>query len=106
MAYVEARAAFARRRRAGDATPSEHRRVVRDLADDWDRFVRVEVTDTLVNRAGGLAETHRLRGYDAVHLASALWLRDRLPEAPLFASWDDALDVAAQREGLPLLRAR
>jgi len=35
------------------------------------RLVHVEVTPDLVSRAGELAETLSLRGYDAVHLASA-----------------------------------
>jgi uncharacterized protein len=104
VSYVEARAAFARRRRSGDVTAADHRRIVTALSEDWERFVRIDVTEPLVREAGQLAEVHRLRGYDALQLASALWLRGRLPEAPTFASWDDALDAAASREGLPLLR--
>jgi uncharacterized protein len=36
----------------------------------------VEVTDELVRTAGTLARTHRLRGYDAVHLGAGLNLSD------------------------------
>jgi uncharacterized protein len=68
--------------------------------------VRVDVTDRLVHEAADLAETHRLRAYDALHLASALALRRQMDGPPMFASWDDDLDATARREGLPLLRAR
>ena len=106
VSYVEARAALARRRRSGDLTVAECRRAVDDLNGDWERFIKVEVTEALVHEAARLADVHRLRGYDALHLASALSLADALGAAPMFASWDDDLDAAAARQGLPLLRSR
>ncbi len=106
ITLVEARAALARRRHAGHSSPAQHRRALDELTDDWDRYVRLEVSESLVSRAAALAETHRLRGYDAVHLASALLLTDRLGGETAFGSWDDALDAAAAREGLRLFRER
>lgn len=104
IAYVEARAALARRRHAGDLSPADHRRVVRDLDDDWERYVRLEVTERLVHDAAGLADRHRLRAYDALHLASARALGGDRADPTVFASWDDALDAAAAREGFRVLR--
>jgi predicted nucleic acid-binding protein len=104
VTYVEARAALARRRRAGDLTSAEYRRCVGDFTSDWERLVRVDVTEDLIHDAGRLAESHRLRGYDALHLASALALRGQVGESSMFASWDDDLTRAAGREGLTLLR--
>jgi hypothetical protein len=49
--------------------------------------------DTLVDR-------HALRGFDLIHLASALTLRERLGEDFLFACFDDRLLAAARAEGL------
>jgi predicted nucleic acid-binding protein len=103
---VEARVALARRRRAGHSSPAQHRRALDELAEDWDRYVRLEVSGSLVRRAAELAEAPRLRGYDAIHLASALLLADRLGGETIFASWDDVLDAAAAREGFRLLRER
>ena len=106
VTYAEARAALARRQRSGDLSRSEHTRIVRVFEDDWDRYNRIEVTEPLIRTAADLAERHRLRAYDAIHLASALRLRER-PGAPsVFASWDDRLDQAASREGFALLRSR
>jgi predicted nucleic acid-binding protein len=57
----------------------------------WMDVERIAVDDRLVELAGDLAETHALRAYDAVHLASALIVAD-----------DDLVLVAADRD---LLRA-
>ncbi len=42
----------------------------------WDAIEPMEIDEELVCSAGELAEDHRLRGYDAVHLASAVAVAD------------------------------
>lgn len=106
MAYVEARAAFMRKRIEGGLAPDGLRRIVRNVDHDWDRFMRLDVTEPLLREAARLAEDHRLRGCDAVHLASARLLRHRIGDAVVFASWDSQLETAAAREGFQPLRAR
>ncbi|MBI4839888.1 MAG: type II toxin-antitoxin system VapC family toxin [candidate division NC10 bacterium] len=103
IAYVEARAAFARRRHTGELPPQDYRRIVKDLDSDWGNYLRVEVTELLIREAARVAERHRLRAYDAIHLASAADLRRRLVEPVVFATWDADLETAARREGLALL---
>ena len=102
ITYVEARAALARRRRAGDLSTAEHRRLVGELDSDWERYVRLEVTDQLLREAVVLAERHHLRAYDAIHLASAVTARRQLGGPVTFACWDDGLNRAASREGFDL----
>ncbi len=105
IAYVEARAAFVRRRREGALSAGEHRRTTRDLDADWPRYLAIEVVTPIIREAARLAETHRLRAYDAVHLASATAARRRLAGPVIFATWDGTLENAATREGLePLVR--
>jgi predicted nucleic acid-binding protein len=106
VTLVETRAALARRRHHGDVTPAQHRNALDSLAGDWERVVRIDVNERLVDRAAQLAGAHRLRAYDAIQLASGLLFAERLGENTLFGTWDDALDAAAAREGLQLLRAR
>ena len=106
ITYVEARSALARRRQRADLSAAEYRRVVGDFETDWPRYVRTEITEELLRHGAKLAEVHRLRAYDAVHLASAMLLRDRLGDEVTFASWDDSLDRAAAREDFRLLRLR
>jgi len=104
ITYIEARAAFVRRRHERALKTGDYRRIIRDLDADWDRYLVVEITDSLVREGARLAEAHRLRAYDAVHLASATFLRGRLAGPIVFACWDLRLERAAKREGLEPLR--
>lgn len=105
IAYVEARAAFVRRRHEGGLSTGDYRRIVRDLDTDWDRYLVVEMTDSLIREGARLAEAYRIRAYDAVHLASAVTLYGRLAQIVVFASWDFEQEKAAKAEGLDLLRS-
>jgi len=102
IAYVEARAAFSRRRREGALTRPGYLRCVREFDRDWPRYLRFELSEPLVFAAARMTARHGLRAYDAVHLASALLMRDRLGDV-LFACWDGNLNAAARRAGLALL---
>lgn len=59
----------------------------------------VEVSDSVVRRAGALAERHRLRAHDAVQLASAVDLRLAGGDCE-FSSFDNRLNAAARLEHL------
>jgi predicted nucleic acid-binding protein len=58
---------------------------------------QLEITDRLVRAAGNLAEQLELRGYDAVHLASAIEAAD--PDVVLVTR-DAALAAAGRQAGL------
>lgn len=102
IAYVEARAAFARRRREGSLARSGYLRCLRDLDRDWPRYLRFELNEALVFTAARMSERYRLRAYDAVHLASALVMRNQLVDVT-FACWDKDLNAAARRAGLGIV---
>lgn len=104
VAYVEARAALARRRRERGLTPGAHRRAVRILHRDWPRYFRFEITEDLILTAGNLAEKMQLRAYDALHLASGLTMQAQLGNV-VFACSDSALVKAAAKAGLEILPA-
>ena len=106
LAYVEARAALVRRRHQGDLSPIDYRRLVRDLEADWSRYLTVEVSASILRESARLSEVHRLRAYDAIHLASASTVHGHVVEPFLFGCWDHDLERAARREGFELLRGR
>jgi predicted nucleic acid-binding protein len=97
-------AALVSRQRGGTLAPSYVRRAIaRFKADFSTRFALVEVSAPLVDHAMTLAETHGLRGYDAVQLAAGLYVRPlrRSSRLPLiFVSADARLNAAAAAEGL------
>jgi predicted nucleic acid-binding protein len=100
IAYAEARAAFARRYREKAFKPHEYRTLVSSLNKDWDSYLTVRVSRDLVQLAGNLAEKHGLRGYDAIHLSSAITLRNELTTPIVFSSSDHKLQKAATLENL------
>jgi len=102
VAYVESRAAFARARREARLSAQIYRRIEEAFATDWPRYISIEVTDLLVKDAGDLAVTRSLRGYDALHLASAVSLRQQVNTSVTFLAFDRALSLAAKRETLTL----
>jgi uncharacterized protein len=103
VAYPEARAAFARRKREGAFRAAALRRIVGDLDRDLAHYVVVELTAELASTAGELAERHALRGFDAIHLASALWLRESAGDFGAFAAYDARLVAAATAEGFAVV---
>ena len=106
IAYVESRAAFARINREKRLSAGDYRRTVRELEADWERYLLLEVTAGIIRTAAELAETRGLRAYDAIHLAAAKLLRERLQGPLLFACWDSDLAFAAKREGLALVQRK
>jgi len=54
----------------------------------------------MVKLAGNLAEKHALRGFDSIHLASALTLHQEVSTPVVFSCFDNKLETAAMREGL------
>lgn len=97
IAYAEARAAFARRRREGGLRPSAFAVAKRALDEDWPRYLALDVTAALCRSAGDLAERHGLRGYDSVHLAAYLQVTRAAGKATVrFSCFDDRLTAAAR----------
>ena len=103
-AYPEARAAFARREREGGISADDLRCIVQDLDGDWGSFVVVELTSRVALLAGELAERYALRGFDAVHLASALEFGQLTGLMPGFSCYDVKLTEAAITEGLSVFQ--
>ena len=100
LAYAEARAAFARRRREKLMTPAESRATLRQLDADWPRFFVILLGDELGQAAGRLADVHGIRGCDAVHLAAFASLLTQCEDDDVrFSCADDRLTRAARALG-------
>lgn len=103
VAYPEARAAFARLRAQGLSTETKHRQRLAQLNLDWDNLLRIELVPAVVRTAGDLAEVYGLRGFDSIHMASALWLKERSSTPLQFAVFDQRLRAAAGQAGLAVV---
>lgn len=103
LAYVEARAAFARLQREHVLDESEWEGVKRGFMADWENYLQIGTTQPLLVRAGELAEAFALRAYDSLHLAAAHMLHEQSEEPVVFACYDRRLNQAAGVLGLLLL---
>jgi len=97
LAYPEGRAALAAARRLDRLGEEEHREALAAFEELYAELAAVGVDQELATRAGGYAEDLGLRGYDAVHLTTALELGD---EEVVLVTWDRDLAQAAERVGL------
>jgi len=98
LTYVEVHSALAARARA---RPRLRRRVAHARADAderWGAVAVVELDEHVCNVAALAARRYRLRGADAVHLASAAVLGSSV----LMVSRDEALRRASVEAGLPV----
>jgi predicted nucleic acid-binding protein len=91
LAYPEGRAALAAAHRARRLTDHGYNRALAEFEAAHDELVVVGMDDALARHAGALAADRRLRGYDAVHLASAL----ALGAGTVLIAWDKDLRRAA-----------
>lgn len=96
LVYPEARAALAAAERAGRLDGTAYDQAVAALDLLYDDLQIIGVDDQLAHEAGDLAVHYALRGYDAMHLASALALD---ANEVVLATWDAALSRAADQTG-------
>lgn len=99
LAYPEVRAALAAAGRARRLEPADQRRAEQAWETYWAAIRAVELTERVAEHAGQLAGRYRLRGADAVHLASLLAVGG---ERTLFAVWDGRLRAGAHASGAHL----
>jgi predicted nucleic acid-binding protein len=97
---VEVSAALARTRRQKLLAARTAAQLRTRLASHWGSLLRLSLLESTVQQADALAWELDLRGYDAVHLASALALQEALDEVPTLATYDKELWHAAQVVGL------
>jgi uncharacterized protein len=100
ISRAEVIAALAKAVRVGalsmdDAKSARHR-----FRTEWQHFLRLQVSDFLIERAGDLAWSHGLRGYDAVQLAASEFWRESLDTPVSLATFDLKLWNAAAAVGL------
>jgi predicted nucleic acid-binding protein len=72
IAYVEVHAALAQAARLGRLTARAHRRALDVFSTAWEDIARIDVSPAVIDAAATLTATHSLRGYDAVHCATAI----------------------------------
>jgi len=102
---IEVVAAIARKTRMGDISEPDAAMAIRTFKSHFTtQYQIVLMTTVIVDRAMELVEKHRLRGYDATQLSSALVVQAELAASGVsqlvFISADANLNDVAQAENL------
>lgn len=103
VAYAEFFAALNRKRREKTLSEKEYESAARDLKDDWKLIVKIEVTEHLNQLIENVTSQYPLRGFDAIHLGSALYLQEFEEEQLYFLYTDHRLNDAARSEHLHVI---
>jgi len=103
VSYPGVMSAPYRAMREGRCSTSDMELVREEFLRIWPGFHWVQVSERLIQQAGQLIFKYGLKGYDSVHPASALVLKEEADEVGLFFScFDRNLNRAAFEEGLEI----
>lgn len=100
VAYAEVMASIHRKRRELARSDRILRKAIESFQKDWETFFRVAAKDDLNDMIDRVLAAHPLRGFDAIHLASALIVHENIQEDFLFGCFDERLASAAKLENL------
>lgn len=100
ISRVEVSAALAKAVRVKVVSQAEASTALRKFRTQWIDLVRLQITEGIIAQADGLAWEHGLRGYDAVHLAVALFWQEALGEPVTMATFDRQLWQVGKPAGL------
>lgn len=100
VAYAETMATMYRKKKETGLEDNIIQEARDTFKKDWNSFIRVEVTKDLNHYVDKVLQKHFLRGFDAIHLASALMIHERFPLNFFFACFDQRLNQAAKLESL------
>ena len=97
---VETASAMSRLAFSRSITDEEGERVWEEFSEDWTTITRLQVTPQVIEKAASLARQYRLRGYDAVHLASAILWQENLNAPVTLATFDRDLWTAGRKASM------
>jgi len=100
VAFAETLAAFSRKLREGVLTEKEYSAALKIFKADFYSLILVSITPGLNAMIERLVRGHTLRGFDAIHLSSALIIKGSGSIPVQFACFDRHLNDAALKEGL------
>lgn len=100
VAYAETIATLSRKYRDKQLSELEYSNCLKQVNDDFSHFILVPIDNDLNKNIAQLVSKYPLKGFDAIHLASALILTQLSIPGVKFLCFDKQLSFAAQQEGL------
>ena len=102
LTQVEMAAALVKSVRQGWVQQETASQAWQDFLVHWRSFARLSISVATLERASGLAWEYGLRGYDAMHFASALAWQEAIDTPVTLATYDRELWTAAQKAGMEI----
>ena len=99
VAKAEIWSAITRRLNQKSVSPEQYQDWVNIIENDWNSLNIMDFDD---DNAAMLARQHGLRGFDAIHLSSAILVQKSIKYKVDFCSFDKKLLQAAEKEGLQI----
>jgi predicted nucleic acid-binding protein len=96
ISRAELSATFGKAVRVGILNNEDAWHCLQLFRNEWPDWVRIQVTEDVVYKADKLAWDYQLRGYDSVHLATALIWQEAMGSQVTFVTFDRQLWLAAQ----------
>jgi predicted nucleic acid-binding protein len=100
ISRTEVSAALAKAVWVGVLRQEEGEAALQVFRAEWPNLARLQLIEVIAAQADVLAWTHGLRGYEAVHLATARFWQDSLGEPVTVATFDQELWEAGEPAGL------
>ena len=100
IAYAETYSGLTRRHRDGDLTAAGFSQAREQFEAEWAGYLKVDLNEDVLSASRIVIQRYALRGFDGIHLASALVLQKGWNEPIVVAAADQRLLRAASDEGL------
>ena len=102
LTYTEMASAMSRADRVRLISIDEAQAAWNKFLDEWPEINRLRISTQLTERAAALAWEFGLRGYDSMHLASALTWQETLETPVCLATFDRLLWTSGQKAGIKI----
>ncbi|MGA1823167.1 MAG: type II toxin-antitoxin system VapC family toxin [bacterium] len=100
VVFAESMATFCRKFREGVFSETEYIQTISEFKNEYHRFIIVPISSELNRIIEEILLKYPLRGFDSIHLASALLIQKNSNLNTIFACFDHSLNKAAEQEGL------
>jgi len=100
VAFAESMAVFGRKYREGMLNREKFRHVTAEFKREYQHLILVPVSEDLNKLIEELIIKYPLRGFDVIHLSSALLIKQAGKLNTYFAAFDKTLNQAAKEENL------
>ncbi len=100
VGYAETIAAFHKKAREKSISNTILNQMISRFKNDWITFITINIIESINDEIEKLLTKYSLRGFDAIHVASAIVLKKSINENITFACYDERLLFAAKKEHL------